>query len=163
MTTCAYMSDKVFSILLCFIFLGFDAIFIYSCAVYCVSIYSIYNIMSLACSILLFSYTVIVQLFVLSLYKKAVERTIDLDGHSIEHVIISTHTHFMLEALKLGGIFVLSISLFHIGFTFADPMGEYFCYCKASISDTTTTEKFSMYTCDAIAWFFILIFFRKVF
>lgn len=155
--------DIVFTILLCFIFLSFDALFIYSIVVYLGASYNTYNYMSLICSIVLLIYAMIVQMFVLSLYKKAVDHTVDLDGNSIERVIVSTRTHYILELLKQGGICIMAVSLFQIGFTFPDPLGEYFCYCKASISDISKMDKYSMYACDVIAWFFILTFFDKVF
>ncbi len=155
--------DTVFHTILGVIFLSFDALFVYSIVVYANAIFNTYNYMSLICSIFLLVYTIIVQMFVLSLYRKAQDHTIDLDGLSIEHVIVSTNTHYMLQVLRIGGICSLAISLFHIGFTFPDPLSEYFCYCKASISDITITDKYSMYTCDVIAWFFITVFFNKVF
>jgi hypothetical protein len=163
MMTLVHMPEAVTTIALYVIFIGFDALFVYSFVVFLGASYNIYNYMSLLCSGILLVYTIIVQLFVLSLYKKAVDHTVDLDGNSIERVIISTRTHYMLEILKQGGVCILAISLFQIGFTFPDPLGEYVCYCKASISDISKMDKYSMYACDVIAWFFIVTFFDKVF
>lgn len=153
----------LFTILICLIFLSFDTVFVYSFFIYWNVSFNTYNYMSLICSLLLFIYTIIVQLFVLSLYKKAVEHTIHLEGTSIEHVIISTSTYNTLEVLRLGGVGVLATCLFQISFTIADPLGEYYCYCKASISDIPTVDKYSMHICDVIAWCFVVMFFRKVF